>query len=66
MTTKALLHIGVNWTGTSTNGDGTIRVMIPGTDSVLAPPYSYTLQSAAHVPNLVTNHAGAMRGPFAP
>jgi len=66
MTTKALLHIGDTWTGTTTNKDGTIRVMIPGTDPVFAPPYSCTLRNAADVPNVVTNHAGAMRGPFAP
>jgi pectate lyase len=57
---------GVNWTGTSTNGDGTIRVMIPGTDSVFTPPYAYTLRGVSDVPNVVTNHAGALHGPFAP
>ena len=57
---------GVTWTGTVTNGDGTIRVMIPGTDTVFAPPYSYALQTAATVPNTVTNNAGALKGPFAP
>jgi pectate lyase len=57
---------GVNWTGSSTNGDGTIRMMIPGTDSVFTPPYSYTPRAVAEVPNVVTNNAGATRGPFAP
>lgn len=50
---------GVTWTGTTTNKDGTIRVMIPGTDTVFTPPYSYTLDPASEVPNLVTNWAGA-------
>lgn len=57
---------GVSWTGTITNGDGTVRVMIPGTDVVFTPPYSYTLDSVTIVPMLVTNFAGAGRGPFAP
>jgi pectate lyase len=57
---------GVTWTGSMTNGDGTIRVMIPGTDTVFAPPYSYTLDAASSVPNTVTNNAGAGKGPFAP
>ncbi|MEY4388050.1 MAG: hypothetical protein RLY20_3333 [Verrucomicrobiota bacterium] len=57
---------GVNWTGTITNGDGTIRVMIPGTGTVFAPPYSYSLATAATIPNTVTNNAGADKGPFAP
>jgi pectate lyase len=50
---------GVTWSGTTTNKDGTIRVMIPGTDSVFTPSYSYTYDSALQVPNLVTNWAGA-------
>jgi pectate lyase len=56
----------VFWTGTYTNGDGTIRVMVPGTDSVFVPPYSYTPHNAGDIPNLITNHAGANAGPFAP
>jgi pectate lyase len=35
---------------------GTIH---PGTDSVFTPPYTYTLDTTADVPNLVTNTAGA-------
>ncbi|HEX5218331.1 MAG TPA: autotransporter-associated beta strand repeat-containing protein [Verrucomicrobiae bacterium] len=35
---------------------GTIH---PGTDSVFTPPYPYTLDATANVPNLVTNSAGA-------
>jgi pectate lyase len=50
---------GVTWSGTTTNKDGTIRVMVPGTDSVFTPSYSYTLDPASAVPNLVTNWAGA-------
>ncbi len=57
---------GVSWTGTVTNRDGTVRVMIPGTDVVFTPPYSYTLDPVSSVPWIVTNHAGAGRGPFAP
>ncbi|MFN3407579.1 MAG: polysaccharide lyase family 1 protein [Limisphaerales bacterium] len=42
----------------------------PGTntlDAVLTPPpYPYTLRPAAAVPGVVTNFAGAGRGPFAP
>lgn len=56
---------GVTWTGNQVGSEGT-RMMIPGTDPVFAPPYSYTLDAAASVPNRVTNHAGANRGPFAP
>ncbi len=55
---------GVTWSGTTTNKDGTIRVMIPGTDSVFTPSYSYPLDPAAQVPDLVTNWAGA--GKIAP
>jgi pectate lyase len=50
---------GVIWTGTTTNKDGTIREMIPGTDTVFTPSYSYTLDPALAVPNLVTDWAGA-------
>lgn len=57
---------GVIWSGTTTNKDGTIRVMIPGTDSVFVPSYSYPLHAAAEIPNIVTNNAGANAGPFAP
>jgi pectate lyase len=57
---------GVSWTGSVTNGDGTIRMMIPGTDTVFTPPYGYSLRLPAGVPNVVTNNAGAGRGPFAP
>jgi pectate lyase len=57
---------GVTWTGTTTNKDGTIRYAIPGTDTVFAAPYSYTLDASSAVPNLVTNNAGASKGPFAP
>ena len=56
----------VRWSGTHTNKDGTIDVMVPGTDTVFTPPYSYTLDNASDVPNIVTNNAGAQAGPFAP
>jgi pectate lyase len=57
---------GVTWSGTTTNKDGTIRVMIPGTDTVFTPSYSYTLDAASAVPDLARNYAGAGKGPFAP
>jgi pectate lyase len=38
----------------------------PGTDDVFTPPYSYTLEDATNVPGIVTNNAGAGKGPFAP
>ena len=57
---------GVTWGGTTTNKDGTIDVMIPGTDTVFTPSYSYTLDNALDVPDIVTNNAGAQKGPFAP
>jgi pectate lyase len=57
---------GVTWTGTITNSDGTVRMMIPGTDGVFTPPYSYTLDPVTSVPFIVTNNAGAGKGPFAP
>jgi len=33
--------------------------MVPGTDTVFTPSYSYPLDSALQVPNLVTHWAGA-------
>jgi pectate lyase len=57
---------GVTWTGTKTNSDATIRVVIPGTDTVFTPPYSYTLDNALEVKNIVIENSGAGQGPFAP
>jgi pectate lyase len=58
---------GVTWSGTSTNSKArTIRVLIPGTDTVFAPPYAYALDAAASVPATVMQNAGAGHGPFAP
>ena len=57
---------GVTWSGTTTNGDGTIRQMIPGTDTVFTPGYSYTLDNALNVKSIVIDNAGAGKGPFAP
>jgi pectate lyase len=51
---------GVTW------GSGGSVVLIPGTNTVFSPSYSYTLDNAADVPNIVTENAGAGRGPFAP
>ena len=55
------VQVNTTWTGTTTNKDGTIRLYVPGTDTVFTPPYSYTLDSASQVPDLVTNWAGAGR-----
>ena len=57
---------GVLWGTTTTNSDHTIDVMVPGTNTVFTPPYSYGLQPALDVPAVVTNNAGAAKGPFAP
>ena len=38
---------------------GCTGVIHPGTDTVFTPPYSYTPDPTANVPNLVTNGAGA-------
>ena len=51
---------------TTTNSDHTIDVMVPGTNAVFTPPYSYPLETALDVPGIVTNNAGAAKGPFAP
>ncbi|HYH04451.1 MAG TPA: hypothetical protein VEC37_15270, partial [Bacillota bacterium] len=56
---------GVTWTGNQTNKDGTTRVMVPGTDLVFTVPYSYTLDNALNVKDLVTRYAGAGKGLFA-
>jgi pectate lyase len=57
---------GVVWGTTTTNSDHTIDVMVPGTNTVFTPPYSYGLNAALDVPSIVTNNAGAAKGPFAP
>ena len=57
---------GVTWGTTTTNSDHTIDVMVPGTNTVFAPTYSYALEPASVVPGIVTNNAGAAKGPFAP
>ncbi|HVM59822.1 MAG TPA: immunoglobulin domain-containing protein [Verrucomicrobiae bacterium] len=69
---------GVTWV----NGWYPGQSLIPGTDTLTpsswnpasitdpdpsnVPPYAYTLDNAADVPGLVTNYAGAGKGPFAP
>jgi pectate lyase len=57
---------GVTWGSTTTNDDGTIVVIVPATNTVFTPPYSYPVDSALDVPGIVTNSAGAGKGPFAP
>jgi pectate lyase len=51
---------GVTWSA------GGSSVLIPGTDTVFTPPYSYTLDNALSVKDTVINNAGAQKGPFAP
>jgi pectate lyase len=51
---------------TTSVGNGSDVIIPPGTDTVFMPPYSYTLDATATVPNSVTGNAGADRGPFAP
>jgi pectate lyase len=47
-------------------GDDAKSLLVPGTDTVFVPAYSYTLDPAANVPAAITNHAGAGKGPYAP
>jgi pectate lyase len=47
-------------------GDDDKSLIVPGTDTVFVPAYSYTLDTASMVPNTITNYAGAGKGPFAP
>lgn len=54
----------VNVTWYENIADG--RIVPPGTDDVFVPPYSYSLDPVDSVPALVTEYAGAGRGPFAP
>lgn len=46
------------------NPGGNVR-LVSGTDSVFAPPYPWQPDPPQWIPWLVTNHAGAGRGPFA-
>jgi pectate lyase len=64
-------NIEVNTTWSA--GSDSSSIQIPGTDILsnapngLNPlPYPYTLTAANLIPNLVTNGAGAGKGPFAP
>ena len=64
-------NLQVNTTGSA--GTDSSSIQIPGTDILsseangLNPvPYAYSPDAASLVPNLVTNGAGAGRGPFAP
>ncbi|HHY84410.1 MAG TPA: hypothetical protein GYA07_02560 [Verrucomicrobia bacterium] len=64
-------NIQVNTTWSA--GSDSSSIQIPGTDVLsdevngLNPvPYSYTLDPAGDVPSMVTNNAGAGKGPFAP
>jgi len=64
-------NIEVNTTWSA--GDDSKSIQIPGTDilsndanGLNPPPYAYTLDAAAGIPNAITNNAGAGKGPFAP
>jgi pectate lyase len=64
-------NIEVNTTWTT--GDDSSSIQIPGTDVLSAGgnglnpvPYAVVLDPAANVPAMVTNSAGAGKGPFAP
>jgi pectate lyase len=39
--------------------DNTAGTIAPGTDFIFTPPYGYALDSAANIPSLITNWAGA-------
>lgn len=56
------MFTNVTWYESPADG----RYVVPGTDTVFTPPYSYTLHPVELVPELVRTHAGAGRGPFAP
>ncbi len=51
---------GVSWSASGSS------VLIPGADDVFTPPYSYSLDNALDVKNIVIENAGAGKGPFAP
>ncbi len=64
-------NIEVNTTWSA--GSDSSSIQIPGTDilssevnSLNPPPYPYSLDAANLIPNLITNGAGAGKGPFAP
>jgi pectate lyase len=62
------LELNTVWGNSSTNtrkGLSLVQI-VPGTDDVFQPPYSYEPDPAAAVPSLVTNFAGAGKGTFAP
>jgi pectate lyase len=61
------LELNTVWGNSTTNTRKGLSIVqiVPGTDSVFTPPYSYSPVPAPAVPNLVTNFAGAGKGPFA-
>jgi pectate lyase len=58
--------VNCTFTPASDPDEGLYSIIVPGTDTVFAAPYSYNLDAAATVPDSVTNYAGAGKGPFAP
>jgi pectate lyase len=62
------LELNTTWGHSTTNTPKGLSIVqiVPGTDDVFTPPYAYTPDPAFAVPNLVTNLAGAGKGPFAP
>jgi hypothetical protein len=59
-------NAALNYAGLSAFTNVTWTSNYPATDPVFTPPYSYSLNSAAAVPAMVMEHAGAGRGPVAP
>jgi hypothetical protein len=49
---------GIQWIDGWYNDGVIIAKLIPGTDAVFTPPYSYTLDNASDIQNLVMAHAG--------
>jgi len=52
--------------GTSISASGGKSLLVPGTDVVFEPAYTYLLDEAKQVRDLVTKHAGSGKGPFSP
>jgi pectate lyase len=62
------LELNAIWGKSTTNTKKALQIVliVPGTNDVFIPPYTYTMAGPDGVANLVTNGAGCGRGPFAP
>ena len=58
--------VNCTFTPYSDTKEGLYSLIVPGTNTVFAPPYTYNLDPAADIPDTVINNAGAGKGPFAP